>query len=458
MSDRLRGDPEHNEPTERAEPALSGQNPGAPWWSELPVGASAWYVDGNPAAGWVSRQAATSGDRSRRLAAALGAGLMVLALLIGVGIGYGVWSGGSTTPESGSSLPPIGRLTRSTSGSTSGTKVSSATGAPSDISTIRAKVEPELVDINTVLKYETEQEVGTGMVLTSTGKVLTNNHVIEQATTISVTDLGNKKTYSASVLGYTRTDDIAVIQLKGASGLKTVHLGNSSLVKVGEAIVGIGNAGGTGGEPSAAGGSVTGLDQTITASDGTTTEHLTGLIESNADIVPGDSGGPLVTSSGVVVGMDTAGAEQQGGSLERAATGEGFSIPINQAISTARQIFAGRATASVHIGGTAFLGVYVEPTTTTRTGPGNTSPHTATTLPATGAVVEEVIPSTPAQRAGLTPGDVITGVGHATVTDPTDLTKILLEYHPGDLVKVLWTSSSGQTESATIRLANGPPD
>lgn len=436
-------------------------------WSSGPWG---WGPAGG---GWghqMQPQTPGGGNRRKGLAAVIGVSLAVLALLVGVGIGYGVWNGGSASPAAGHSLlPGGGSSSTSTTGnatSASTAKISSATGAPSDIGTIASKVTPGLVDINTVLGYETEEAAGTGMVLTSTGKVLTNNHVIEGSTKISVTDLGNGKVYSASVLGYTRTQDVAVIQLHGASGLKTVHLGNSSSVKVGQSIVGIGNAGGTGGKPSAAGGSVTALGQAITASDegslGTTTEHLTGLIESNADIQPGDSGGPLVTTSGAVVGMDTAASAAQGYSFQGAATGQGYSIPINTAIATARQIIAGKSTASVHIGGTAFLGVYVE-ATTTRTqfgsfGLGGTSTSSGGTTTTNGAVVANIIPNTPAEGSGLAKGDVITSVNGTSVNNPSGLTKIMLGYHPGDSVKVVWTTSSGQSESATITLANGPAD
>jgi S1-C subfamily serine protease len=446
-----------------------GQWPGGQW---------GW---GPPAGGWgLQVRPSTPGSRPRRkgLAAVVATVFTVIALLIGVGIGYDVWSAGSSSPTSGRSVLPGGTTSRSTftttSSSTAGTKVSSATGAPSDIATIRAKVKPALVDINTVLGYETETAAGTGMVLTPTGKVLTNNHVIEGATKISATDLGNGKTYSASVLGYTRTNDIAVIQLRGASGLETVHVGNSSTVKVGEAVVGIGNAGGTGGVPSAAGGSVTALDQSITASDqgslGMTYEHLTGLIESNADIQPGDSGGPLVTTSGSVVGMDTAASESEGYSFQGAVTGQGYSIPINEAIATARKIISRKATSSVHIGGTAFLGVYVGSararTGFNRFGFGSTStstPRTSTSTsrtssPTKGAFVEQVIPNTPAQTAGLAATDVITSIGGSSVASPSDLTKILLRYHPGDAVKVRWTTGSGQAETSTITFASGPPE
>ena len=138
------------------------------------------------------------------------------------------------------------------------------------------------------------------MVLTSSGEILTNNHVIAGATSIRVTDIGNGKTYSASVVGYDETLDIAVLQLQGASGLQTISIGNSSTAAIGETVIGIGNAGGTGGTPSAASGAVTALDQSITASDEAdgSSEQLANLIEMNADIQAGDSGGPLVNSSG----------------------------------------------------------------------------------------------------------------------------------------------------------------
>ena len=416
--------------------------------------------------------------RRRGLRAALAVGLTVLALLVGVGVGYGVWSGGGAASASGRSfVPRTGQGFTSTTTPLTGprgtgaTRVSSATGAPSDIARIRAEVMPGLVDINGVLGYETEEVAGTGMVLTPTGKVLTNNHVIEGATKLTAVDLGNGRTYKAKVLGYTRTEDIALLQLVGASGLKTVRIGNSSSLKVGEPVVGIGNAGGTGGTPSAAGGSVTALDQSITASDqgslGTTVEHLKGLIETNADIQPGDSGGPLVTTSGAVVGMDTAASASQGFSFQGAPAGQGYSIPIDEAVSVARDVIAGRAVGTLHIGGTAFLGVYVKAvgTTTTRF-PGfgfgglgfTTSTSTAPTAPVrSGAAVAGVIPGTPAQRAGLADGDVITSLDGTPVTGPSDLTDLMLRYHPGDTVKVGWVTGSGQSQSAAITLASGPP-
>jgi S1-C subfamily serine protease len=181
-------------------------------------------------------------------------------------------------------------------------------------------------------------------VLTSSGEILTNNHVIDGATSISVTDIGNGKTYTATVVGYDTTKDIAVLQLRDASGLQTASIGNSSNVSVGETVVGIGNAGGTGGTPSAAGGTVTALDQSITASDESSgsSEQLTDLIETNADIQAGDSGGSLVDSSGQVIAMDTAASTGSSDSTGGQSSGyQSYAIPINEAISIANEIEAG---------------------------------------------------------------------------------------------------------------------
>ncbi len=185
---------------------------------------------------------------------------------------------------------------------------SSASGAPSNASAIASKVDPGLVDVNSTLGYQNTRGEGTGIVLTSTGEVLTNNHVVEGATKITVTDIGNGKTYPATVVGYDTTGDVAVL-LAGASGLQTATTGDSSKVTVGQAVVGIGNAGGRGGTPSHAGGSVTGLNKSITAGGETDSapEQLTGLIETNADPT-GRPGGLLVDTTGAVIGMDTAGS------------------------------------------------------------------------------------------------------------------------------------------------------
>ena len=131
---------------------------------------------------------------------------------------------------------------------------------------IAARVRPGVVIINTALRYNSEQAAGTGMVINSSGLVLTNNHVIDDSTSITVTVPATGRTYPATVLGYDKTGDIALIRLQGASGLATVPIGNSAAVKAGEAVVALGNAGGQN-TITVAAGQVTALNQTITASE-----------------------------------------------------------------------------------------------------------------------------------------------------------------------------------------------
>ncbi|MER7248048.1 trypsin-like peptidase domain-containing protein [Kribbella sp. NPDC000426] len=211
-----------------------------------------------------------------------------------------------------------------------------------DASAVAAKVSPGLVDVNTVLGYENARAAGTGIVLTSDGEVLTNHHVVEGATSITVTDIGNGKTYTASVVGYDEQHDIAVLKLKDASGLQTAKTGNSDQVKLGDQVVGVGNAGGVGGTPSYAAGKVTGLNQAITATDenGQDPENLTNLIQTDANIQAGDSGGPLVDANGEVVGVDVAGGDGNNGGQGR----PGQTAATSGATSTATLAAAGDGT------------------------------------------------------------------------------------------------------------------
>jgi S1-C subfamily serine protease len=179
-------------------------------------------------------------------------------------------------------------------------------------SPLAVSVDPGLVDVTATLGYQQAISAGTGMVLTPSGLAITNNHVIEGATSITVTDVGNRRTYQATVAGYDQSQDIAVLQLAAASGLKTVYVGASSAVKTGEKVMAFGNAGGKGGTPAAATGTITAPSQSITAADQPTgiTEQLTGLIRTNIPLQPGDSGGPLVSPAEQVIGMDTAASSQ----------------------------------------------------------------------------------------------------------------------------------------------------
>ena len=164
--------------------------------------------------------------------------------------------------------------------------------------------------INTTLQYSSERAAGTGMVINAaSGLVLTNNHVIENSTKITATVAATGQNFQAKVVGYDVTGDIALIQLQHPSGLHQVPLGDSSQVKVGDAVTALGNAEGR--SPIVpAPGHITGVNRTITASDqggAVNSETLHGMLQTDAGIVSGDSGGPLVNSAGRVIGMDTAG-------------------------------------------------------------------------------------------------------------------------------------------------------
>ncbi len=235
-------------------------------------------------------------------------------------------------------------------------------------------MDPGLVDIDTTLGYQQEEAAGTGIVLTSNGEILTNNHVIDGATTISVTDVGQRQDLLGQRGRLRPHQGHRRAPAPRRIGTADRHHRRLVQVSVGEDVVGIGNAGGTGGTPSAAGGTVTALNQSITASDegDGTSEQLTGLIETNADIQPGDSGGSLVNTSGEVVGIDTAASAGFSFQSSGQSSGnQGYAIPINEAITIAKQIEAGTASSTVHIGATAFLGVEVAQSSCTSGGTGS---------------------------------------------------------------------------------------
>jgi S1-C subfamily serine protease len=304
------------------------------------------------------------------------------------------------------------------------------------------------VDVTSTLGYQRGVAEGTGMVLTPNGEVLTNNHVIAGATDIKVRDIGNGRTYPASVVGYSDSNDVAVLKLQGASDLSTVTIGSTSGLAVGQKVVALGNAEGKGGTPAVATGSITGLGAAIDAADQGTgaVEHLTGMIQTNADIEPGDSGGPLVDSAGQVIGMDTAASSNsaQAGTTASVST-TAFAIPISRAMSIAHQIDAGQASDTVHIGATGFLGVEIASQSS-----GGFGQTTA------GAPVAGAVQGTPAAQLGLTGGDTIESVGGHQIGSATDLQNVIEQYHPGDKVTVTWTDQLGQSHSAAATLIAGP--
>jgi S1-C subfamily serine protease len=299
---------------------------------------------------------------------------------------------------------------------------------------IAALVTPAIVDINTITT--SGQASGTGQILTSDGEVLTNNHVVDGSTSISVVIAGHTGNYHAHVIGVAPARDVALIQIEGVSGLPTVTLAASSSVKVGDSIVAIGNALGLGGAPSVTTGNVTALDQTITASEGgNNSEQLTGMIQSDAPIQPGDSGGAIVNSSGQVVGMITAG-DVQGFRSQTSTTN--YSIPADTAISFVNRIRSGEAAADIVYGQVGFMGVSVRDST------------------AGGAQVVTVQPNSPADAAGISPGAIITKVGGSAITSSATLGTAIRSHKAGDRVSVTWTDSNG-SHTTTMTLAGVNP-
>ncbi len=375
--------------------------------------------------------------------------LVTVVSVIAVGVVRIVWPAASTPPPwaSSSALPPWA----------SPRAALPVTSGALDLSALAAGVDPAVVDINTQLSDPNSQGAGTGIVLSPSGEVLTNNHVIDGATSITATDVGNGQTYPATVVGYDRSHDLAVLQLQGASGLQTASIGDSSAVTVGDEIAAIGNAGGRGGTPSVAAGTVSALDQTVTVSDegAGSAQQLAGLIQIAADVQPGDSGGPLVNTAGQVIGIVTAGSD---GTRWQSSGGDGLAIPINDAIAIGKQIHTGTASATVHIGATGILGIQVQdPTAHSAPRHRGGSGHRYGSG-ASGALIAGVMPGSPAAQSGLSTGDVIVSVDAAAIDSPAALMTLLAGHHPGDTMRLAWVDVWGQPHAATLLLASGPPN
>ena len=379
----------------------------------------------------------------------------------GTGNGFGSYpygNGNSGTGNSGNS----GNTGNGNSGNTgtgnSGTSTNTGTGSL-NATTLAAKVDPGLVDVISTLKYSDATAEGTGMVISSNGLVLTNNHVIDEATSVSATMVVSGKSYIAKVIGYDSTDDVALLQLVGASGLKTVTLGNSSKVKVNEAVLALGNAGGRGGLPSTAQGTIQALNKSIQASDegAGTTESLHGMLETNAPIQEGDSGGPIVNASGQVVGMDTAANSSSNPDGQESTATTGYAIPINKAITIADEINAGQSSSDVHIGLAGFMGVNVANANSPSdcgTGGGDGFGGLGAYSPAvnSGALVCDTYPGAPAQTAGLAGGDVITSVNGSTVSTANGLTSLMSSSKPGAQLSIVYVDENGTRHTTTVTL------
>jgi len=479
------GQPGYSQASDYGQGGGYSQLPG--YWQPGGYGHSGGYGYGQPGYGDYIQQGQRGPGRGRTLLTYI----VVAALAAGIGAGAVLtFSSSPSSDQQTFQQPGFG-------GNGGGNGNGNGGGNPPGLSSsteqaIINKVQPEIVDITSELGYSGGQAEATGMVISADGEILTNNHVISGSTKLRATIVGdrNNRTYTATVVGYDATDDVAVIKLQNASGLKTIPLGDSDTVKMGNPVVAMGNADGQGGARPVVG-TITGVNQTITASDegsATGKETLHGMLQTDARIVPGDSGGPLVNAQGQVIGMDTAAATGTFGGQSDV----GFAIPINRALDIAHQIQSGKATGNIKIGLTGFLGVLV---------PGQnaadaTNPHRQRELQLqqnngqggfgqfggqqnlrgclannqnmgvpskiapvdSGTLIDGVLCRTGAADAGLASGDVITSVDGHPVTSPSELTSLTEQSRPGQKVSVTWVSPDGQKHTGTVVLGAHPPE
>lgn len=300
-----------------------------------------------------------------------------------------------------------------------------------------AKVLPSVVQITT------DRDLGSGVVFDTKGDIVTNAHVVGQATKFQVRLADRPKAIPATLVGSYPPDDLAVIKLdQPPSSLRPAHFGDSTKLQVGEIVMAMGNPLGltgsvTNGIVSATGRTVT---EPVTSGPGAT---LPEIIQTSASINPGNSGGALVDLAGDVIGIPTLAAlePQQGGIGGSAAPGIGFAIPSHLVTDIAGQLIAHNG----HVVNThrAELGVRV----VTVVGPDG--------QPA-GVGVVNVVPGGPAASAGVQTGEVITAVNNRPVHQASDLSQVLANLDPGKSVPVTLIATAGGTRTVSITLGQFP--
>jgi S1-C subfamily serine protease len=402
----------------------------------------------------------------------------VLAAAVGAGAVFALRGSGGAAPSSSVGAQDIPKPK---------TNPGSGGNSANLITSVAKKVDPGLVDITSYVHYQQQVFEGTGMVLSANGLVLTNNHVIKGGTRVTVTLVSNGHKYVAQVVGTDNTQDVALLKLQGASGLQTVTTGDSNNVKLGDDVVALGNAGGTGGTPTVTSGTITELNRSIIASDAGsgTSERLTHMFQTNAPIGEGDSGGALANAAGEVIAMNTAANTQ---SIGGSGTSQGFSIPIDRALLIARQIAAGHGNSTIQIGQPAFIGIAIASDPRSAAPSNSASPktqlgqlkqlaqgfsginssgrclanETANPVPnsiapaKSGTLIAGVFCGAPAASAGAAAGDVITAVNGHAVTSPASLRMLMSQYHPGTTVQLTWVGLNGHQQTGSLKLAAGP--
>jgi putative serine protease PepD len=355
----------------------------------------------------------------------LGIVILVVAGVVGGLIGSAISSSSSPT----------------TTTVTTGSPAASTSGSACDVTSVAKDELPSVVTI--AAGSGQSSGVGSGEVIRSDGYILTNNHVITPAVgggTLEV-QFNDGTTAQARIVGRDPSTDLAVIQATGKSNLRTISIGNSSQLRIGQPVVALGAPLGLSSTVTA--GIVSALGRTVhVPGEGESTALLIDAVQTDAAINPGNSGGALVDCSGHLIGVPTAGAtvpspsgQSSGGSI-----GLGFAIPVNLATKVADEIIA---TGSVTH---AFIGVQTEPLSATATGGSGQ---------AQGLFVSTVVPGSPAEAAGLRTGDVITSIDGKEALSTDQLVAVTLTKRAGDRVKIGY-ERDGNSSTVTVTLAARP--
>jgi S1-C subfamily serine protease len=359
----------------------------------------------------------------------------LVAALVGAGVGGAivaavVGTGGTTTVKEISAGPAL-------------------INGTTNVETVIAKALPAVVAIDAKSVATStgdlgQEDQGSGMIITSSGEVVTNNHVIAGATTITVTLYGQTKARPAALVDADPNNDVALLQITGGANLPTVSYADSDDVQVGDGVVAIGNALGLSlSTPTVTQGIISAKGRTVTAGDSgsSATETLTDMFQTDAAINPGNSGGPLVDSSGKVIAMNTAVAADTSGTSE--AQDIGFAIPANK-IQNLLPGLRNHSIGSASKSGTGFLGVGLETVT----------PQLRSTygfVPTNGAVVTQLESASPAAAAGIQIGDVIVSLDGKTVNSADQLAVAIQGDKPGQSVKIgLYRGQNRITATATL--------
>jgi S1-C subfamily serine protease len=329
-------------------------------------------------------------------------------------------------------------------GTLSSDSVAAGFRAPTaDEDRVACAIDPVLVEITTTLSPPARGRVwGSGVVINADGDILTNNHVVAGAASISVRI--SQRDYRATVAATDLRDDLALVRAAGAADLPVVTWGDSAALGVGQAVYAVGNGKGDCATPRATRGTIGALSRRTVIADELNGDslRLSGLILSRVAVEPGYSGGALVNDRSEVVGILVAGhGEQPCDCYDRA-----FAIPSNKARAIATEMQAGRGSAAVHIGGTASLGVAAA---------SSVSASVATYL--TGALITYLVPGSAAERLGLHLGEQIVSIGGRGVHSALELAEVLQTYRPGERVELAWIDGDGQSRSASAVLGSGPP-